>query len=183
MKRLAWLLGLSAVVLVGGVWWWFTGPPRRTNAPASQGLAQPPQGMRMEKFSLRDTQRHQTRWEILADIAEVDAKADLTVIQGVHFTLFSERHGTILVTARRGVIHNQSKHLQVCGDVRLVVNQEFALHTECLEWHAADQALESSSPVTVAMGNLTVRGLGFRGWLAEERFEIRERVLAHWSAS
>jgi LPS export ABC transporter protein LptC len=135
----------------------------------------------MEKFALRDTQRHQTRWEILADLAHVDPKAEKTSIEGVHLTLFSEKRGTVQVTARQGVIDNQSKDMQVCGDVRLLIGQEFALSTECLQWHAAEQALETDSPVAIDMGALQVQGLGFRGWIAEERFEIHEQVLARWS--
>jgi LPS export ABC transporter protein LptC len=99
----------------------------------------------------------------------------------VHLTLFSEKHGTVLVLARRGVIHNGSKNMQVCGDVRLVMGEELALTTECLQWIAVEQALAADTPVSLEMGNLHVEGQGFRGWIADERFEVREQVLARWS--
>jgi hypothetical protein len=71
--------------------------------------------------------------------------------------------------------------MQVCGDVRLNIGQEFALRTECLQWRATEQALESATPVEIAMGALQVQGRGFRGWIAEERFEVDTQVLAQWS--
>jgi hypothetical protein len=31
------------------------------------------------------------------------------------------------------------------------------------------------------MGQFHVEGQGFRGWIAEERFEVNEHVVARWS--
>ena len=64
---------------------------------------------------------------------------------------------------------------------RLVMGDEFSLTTECLQWIAAEQTLAADTPVTVEMGSFHVEGQGFRGWIAEERFEVREQVLARWS--
>jgi hypothetical protein len=44
-----------------------------------------------------------------------------------------------------------------------------------------DQTLTADTPVTVEMGSLRVEGQGFRGWIADERFEVHEQVLARWS--
>jgi LPS export ABC transporter protein LptC len=135
----------------------------------------------MEKFSLRDTQHLQTRWEILADIAQVDPRADTTAIEGVHLTLYSVKHGAVQVTARQGLIQNRTRDMRVCGDVRLVVEAAFSLSAECLHWRASEQALDTDTAVSVRMGTLQVEGQGFRGWVAEERFEIQHQVLARWS--
>jgi len=180
MRRVALSIALAVVVLGGAAWWFrLSGTPWQ--ATLTEAILHQEHGIRMEKFSLRDTQRQQTRWEILADVGQVDRQADTTTLEGVHLTLFSARYGTVQVTARRGVIQNQSKNMQVCGDVRLVVGEEFSLITECLRWFAAEQALAADTPVTVAMGNFYVEGQGFRGWVAEERFEVHEQVLARWS--
>jgi LPS export ABC transporter protein LptC len=180
MKRLALLIAIAGVGLAGALYW-----PRFSSIPWQDELplriTQDEHGSRMERFSLRDTQRQQTRWEILADVAQVNRQADTTTIEGVHLTLFSAKHGTVLVTAHRGTIDNQSKKMQVCGDVRLVMGDEFSLATECLQWDAGEQALTAVTPVTVEMGGFRVAGNGFRGWIDEERFEISEQVLARWS--
>jgi LPS export ABC transporter protein LptC len=179
MRRLAVLVVLSGAVLGGALLWLrFAGIPWQAALPNT--IRQEDHGIRMEKFSLRDTQRQQTRWEILADVAQVNQQTDTTAIEGIHLTLFSAKHGTVLVTARRGTIHNQSKNMQVCGDVRLVMGEEFSLATECLQWSAAEQALAADTPVIVEMGNFHVEGRGFQGWIAEERFEVLEQVLARW---
>jgi LPS export ABC transporter protein LptC len=180
MRRLALWIALTLVVL-GGAAWWFRLPGTLWQAALTSAIVQSEHGIRMEKFSLRDTQRQQTRWEILADVAQVDQQADTTTIEGVHLTLFSAKHGMVQVTARRGVLQNQSKNMQVCGDVRLVMGEEFALTTECLQWFAAEQALAADTPVSVEMGNFHVEGQGFRGWIAEERFEVHEQVFARWT--
>jgi len=180
MRRLALVMALSAVV-IGGAAWWYRAADHASRTASSDLTVALVQGSTMEKFSLRDTQSHRTRWEILADVAQGDPKSDITTMEGVHLTLLSAKHGTVQVTGRRGVIENRSKDMRVCGDVQLVVGQEFALTTECLQWRAAEQALETDTPVAIQMGHLQVEGRGFRGWLAEERFEIREQVLARWS--
>jgi LPS export ABC transporter protein LptC len=179
MRRLA--LAITLVIIALGAAWWFRLSGTPWQAALSNGIMQPEHGIRMEKFSLRDTQRQQTRWEILADAAQLDPQADITTIEGVHLTLFSATRGTVQVTARSGVIQNQSKNMQVCGDVRLVVGEEFSLTTECLQWFAAEQTLAADTPVTIEMGNFHVKGQGFRGWIAEERFEVHEQVLARWN--
>ena len=180
MRRLVLSITLALTILSASAWWFHqSGTPWQaalTSAVVSQEF-----GIRMEKFALRDTARHQTRWEILADVAQVDPRANATTIEGVHLTLFSAKYGTVQVTARHGVIQNASKNMQVCGDVRLVMGDEFTLTTECLQWFAEEQALAADTPVTVAMGTLQVEGQGFRGWIVEERFEVHEQVLARWS--
>jgi LPS export ABC transporter protein LptC len=180
MRRLALSIILALVVLSGAAWWFYlSGTPWQ--AALTSSIVSQEHGIRMEKFALRDTQRQQTRWEILADVAQVDPGATTTMIEGVHLTLFSANHGTVQVRARQGVIQNQSKNMQVCGDVRLVMGEEFSLMTECLQWFAGEQALAADTPVTVEMGNFHVQGQGFRGWIAEERFEVHEQVFARWS--
>jgi LPS export ABC transporter protein LptC len=180
MKRLIALSSLGVVILGGvalGVR--FAGPPWKPELPLA--ITREEHGIRMEKFSLRDTERQQTRWEVSADVAQVDQRTDTTTLDGVHLTLFSAKHGTVLVTAQRGVIQNQSRNMQVCGDVRLIMGEEFSLTAECLQWYAAEQALAADAPVNVAMGNLQVAGQSFRGWIAEERFEVHDQVLARWT--
>jgi LPS export ABC transporter protein LptC len=180
MKRLIVLSSLCVVVLGGvALGFRFAGPPWKAEFPLA--ITREEHGIRMEKFSLRDTQRQRTRWEVSADVAQVDQQTDTTTLEGVHLTLFSAKHGTVLVTAQRGTIQNQSRNMQVCGDVRLIMGEEFSLTTECLQWYAAEQALAADAPVTVAMGNLRVAGQSFRGWIAEERFEIHDQVLARWT--
>lgn len=181
MRQLLLSVMVGIAVLGAVVWWWLGTSESGRIVPSPQVPTAQSPGIRMEKFSLRDTQHHQTRWEILADVAHIDPKADTTSIEGVHLTLFSEQRGTVQVIAHQGVIDNQSRDMQVCGEVRLTVGQEFALSTECLTWHATEQALETDNPVTIHMGAFQVQGLGFQGWLAEERFEIHNQVLARWS--
>jgi LPS export ABC transporter protein LptC len=180
MRRLALPIALAMVAL-GVAVWWFRLSGTLWQAALTSAIVQQEHGIRMEKFSLRDTLRQQTRWEILADIAQVDPQADTTTIEGVHLTLFSAKRGTVQVAARRGVIQNQSKNMQVCGDVRLVMGEEFSLTTECLQWFAAEQTLAADTPVAVEMGNFHAKGQGFRGWIAEERFEVHEQVVARWN--
>jgi LPS export ABC transporter protein LptC len=180
MRRLALSIILALIVLSGAAWWFYlSGTP--WEAALTSTIVPQEHGIRMEKFALRDTQRQQTRWEILADAAQVDPQANTTTLDGVHLTLFSANHGTVQVRARQGVIQNQSKNMQVCGDVRLVMGEEFSLTTECLQWFAGEQTLAADTPVTVEMGNFHVEGQGFRGWIAEERFEVHEQVFARWS--
>lgn len=179
MRRLVLSIALVVALLSGAAWWFYlAGTPWQ--AALTSAIVSPEHGIRMEKFALRDTERYQTRWEILADVAQVDPQVNTTTLEGVHLTLFSAKHGTVQVTARRGVIQNVSKNMQVCGDVRLVMGDEFALTTECLQWLAAEQSLAADTPVIVEMGSLHVEGQGFRGWVAEERFEVHEQVLARW---
>ena len=180
MRRLILSIALALVMLSGAAWWFYlAGTPWQ--AALRSVITTPEHGIRMEKFALRDTERYQTRWEILADVAQLDPQVNTTTLEGVHLTLFSAKHGTVQVTAQRGVIHNGSKNMQVCGDVRLVMGDEFALTTECLQWLAVEQSLTADTPVSVAMGSLHVEGQGFQGWIADERFEVREQVLARWS--
>jgi LPS export ABC transporter protein LptC len=180
MRRLVLAIMLTVMVLSGAAWRYYLSGTLWEAALTSTLMPQE-HGIRMEKFSLRDTQRQQTRWEILADAAQVDPQANTTLLDGVHLTLFSANHGTVQVRARQGVIQNQSKNMQVCGDVRLVMGEQFSLTTECLQWFAGEQTLAANTPVTVEMGDLHVKGQGFRGWIAEERFEVDEQVFARWS--
>lgn len=175
MRRRGVALLLGVLLLSGAGWWWLR---ERGSTPQATPLQR--DGSTMEKFALVETQRSQTRWKILADVARVNPKLDTTMIERVHLTLFSAKHGQVEVTGQYGVIQNQSKNMQVCGDVQLSVGQDFSLITECLRWNVSEQTLESEAPVTVRMGNLRAEGQGFRGSVAEERFEIPGQVHARW---
>lgn len=180
MARVVVAIFLGAMVLGGGAWLWSRSSGGAWQVRFKDLAVDKSDGMTMEKFSLLEMQRNQKRWEILADVARVDEKRGLTTIEGVHFTLFSPKHGPVQITGRRGVIQHDSKNMQMCGDVRLLVGAVFSLATDCLHWHAAEQELAANTPVVVHMGNLQAEGRGFLGSLAVERFEIHEQVRARW---
>ncbi|MBI3325306.1 MAG: LPS export ABC transporter periplasmic protein LptC [Nitrospinae bacterium] len=180
MRRRRVVALLLTALGMGGAVWWLGASGHTRPAPAPDHALRTSEGSTMEKFSLLETQRNQMRWEILADVAQVDPKREITTITGVHFTLFSATHGPVLITARQGVVQNQSKTMRVCGDVRLVVGGDFSLTTECLQWHPATQELAAETPVVVHMGNVQAEGRGFRGSFMAEHFEIRDQVHARW---
>ena len=99
MKRLVLSIALVLALLSGAAWWlYLAGTPWQ--AALTSAIVSPEHGIRMEKFALRDTERFQTRWEILADVAQVDPQVNTTTLEGVHLTLFSAKHGTVQVSSR-----------------------------------------------------------------------------------
>ncbi len=71
MTRLVISIALVLAILSAAAWWFYlAGTPWQ--AALSSAIVTPEHGIRMEKFALRDTERYQTRWEILADVAQVD---------------------------------------------------------------------------------------------------------------
>ena len=105
-----------------------------------------------------------------------------TTLEGVHLTLFSAKHGTVQVTARRGVIQNESKNMQVCGDVRLVMGDEFALTTECLQWFAVRTVAGGGHAGDCGDGQpFTLRGRASEGGSLRNVSKSSEQVLARWS--
>ena len=94
MRRLVLSIALVLALLSGAAWWFYlAGTPWQ--GALTSAIVSPEHGIRMEKFALRDTERFQTRWEILADVAQLDPQVNTTTLEGVHLTLFSAKHGTV----------------------------------------------------------------------------------------
>ena len=104
MRRLALAIALAVLALSGAAWWFYLSDTP-WEAALTGAIIPQEHGIRMEKFALRDTQRQQTRWEILADIAQVDPQANTTTLEGVH--LIGSTPGTWGVARR--AIHAESR--------------------------------------------------------------------------
>jgi LPS export ABC transporter protein LptC len=82
------------------------------------------------------------------------------------------------VTGDEGDLNQETKDVELRGNVVLVSSDGLRLETERLRWDAEAQRAWTAEPVTIYRSGTVVRGTGFESRVAEEATSIKGRVRA-----
>lgn len=121
--------------------------PSQTAAP----VAPPPSktDTTMNRLVQVSTKEGRTEWKLEATSAEMDKLKKITKLNDVSMVFYLKSGSEVLLTANRGVIHTDSKDIEVSGNV-VVINQNYKMITEKLKYKESSQTLTSPTPLAIS---------------------------------
>jgi LPS export ABC transporter protein LptC len=138
---------------------------------------------RLKQVRLQETSRDGSRWQLDAEYSETFEERNTTSMKKVTIKVdqtaksaTSARSWT--VTGDEGDLNQETKNVELRGNVVLISSDGLRLETDRLRWDAEAQRAWTEDPVVIYRAGAVVRGTGFESKVAEEISSIKGRVRA-----
>ena len=132
---------------------------------------------RLKEVHLQEQTRDGSRWQLDAEIAENFQEQGRTIMRKVTIRV-QQPARSWTVTGDEGDLVDESKDVELRGNVVLTASDGLRLETQRLRWTAAEQRAWTNDPVIIYRAGTIVRGGGFESRVQEETNAVKGRVRA-----
>ena len=180
MKRIK-LAILIALILVSGtvlVSLWVNLRERR----ASEAVEKPPAvstegaDMRMEKIRFVEDKHGQKTWELEATSARQYQDQNLMVLEDVKVTFYAKGGRTFFLTGKQGKVYQDSKNMELVGDVMLTSDDGYRLKTHSVSYRHLKKIASTPDPVEIDGEQIRLTGKGMLVDMEAKTFKILSQV-------
>ena len=138
---------------------------------------------RLKQVRLQETGRDGSRWQLDAEYSETFEEQNKTTMKKVTVKVDQPSKGdqasrSWTVTGDEGDLNQETKNVELRGNVVLISSDGLRLETDRLRWDAEAQRAWTEDPVVIYRAGAVVRGTGFESKVAEEISSIKGRVRA-----
>ncbi len=132
--------------------------------------------IRIEKARYVETKNGRKEWELEADSAQYFKNDNLTVFGNVKVVFYSQKGVNYTLTGREGKLRNDTKDMDIAGDVTVTSTDNYRLKTDSLKYVAANRQISTKDKVFFTGPNITIEGIGFLADMITERVYISANV-------
>lgn len=138
---------------------------------------------RLKQVHLQEQGRDGSRWQLDAEYSETFEEQNKTTMKKVTVKVDQPPKGdqasrSWTVTGDEGDLNQETKDVELRGNVVLISSDGLRLETDKLRWDAEGQRAWTEDPVVIYRSGAVVRGVGFESKVAEEVSSVRGRVRA-----
>jgi LPS export ABC transporter protein LptC len=138
---------------------------------------------RLKQVHLQEQGRDGSRWQLDAEYSETFEEQNKTTMKKVIVKVDQPSKGdqgsrSWTVTGDEGDLNQETKNVELRGNVVLISSDGLRLETDRLRWDAEAQRAWTEDPVVIYRAGAVVRGTGFESKVAEEISSIKGRVRA-----
>ena len=145
---------LLAIVLIGGIvlislW---GNLQERKASEAEEKLPKISTGgadMRLEKIRFVEDKHGQKTWELEAKSVQQYQDQNIMVLEDVKVTFYTKEGRTFFLTGKQGKVHQDSKNMDLVGDVVLTSSDGYELKTHSVSYHHLEKIVSTSDPVEI----------------------------------
>jgi LPS export ABC transporter protein LptC len=172
---------LISIVLIGGivlVSLWVNLRERRASEAVEKLPKVSPGGadMRLEKIRFVEDKQGQKTWELEAKSVRQYQDQNMMVLEDVKVTFYTKEGRTFFLTGRQGKVYQDSKNVELVGDVVLTSNDGYQLKTHSVSYHHLEKTVSTSDPVEIEGEQLRLTGKGMVVNLEAKTFKILSQV-------
>ena len=136
--------------------------------------------MRLEKVRFVEDKHGQKTWELEAKSIQHYQDQNLMVLEDVKVTVYLKEGRILVLTGNRGKVHQDSKDMELVGDVVLTSSDGYRLKTHSLSYHHRDKIVRSSDPVEIEGEQVRLTGKGMLVEMENKTFKILSQVKTQW---
>jgi len=172
---------LLSIVLIGGIalvslWANFR---ERKASEAVEKLPKVSTGgadMRLEKIRFVEDKHGQKTWELEAKSVNQYQDQNTMVLEDVKVTFYAKEGRTIFLTGKQGKVYQDSKNVELEGDVVLTSSDGYQLKTHSVSYRHSGKIVSTSDPVEIEGEQLRMTGKGMLVDMEAKTFKILSQV-------
>lgn len=132
--------------------------------------------IRIEKARYVETKNGRKDWELEADTAQYFKNDNLTVFENVRVVFYSQNGANYTLTGREGRLRNDSKDMDIVGNVVVTSTDNYQLKTDSLKYIAGNRQISTKDKVFFTGPNISIEGVGFLADMITERAYVLANV-------
>jgi len=180
MKRLK-IVILISIVLIGGIvltslWANFR---ERKASEAVEKLPKISTGgadMRLEKVRFVEDKHGQKTWELEAKSVHQYQDQNMMVLEDVKVTFYAKEGRTFFLTGKQGKVYQNSKNVELVGDVVLTSNDGYQLKTHSASYRHLEKIVSTPDPVEIEGEQIRLTGKGMLVNMEAKTIKILSQV-------
>ena len=128
--------------------------------------------IRIEKARYVETRDGRKEWELEADSAQYFKSDNLTVFENVKVIFYSQNGMNYILEGKKGRLRNDTKDIDVFGDVVVTSTDNYQLKTESLNYIAGIRQISTKDRVVFTGPDIRIEGTGFLADMITERVSV-----------
>lgn len=176
MKK-ARIIILIAIVLIGGIVsmrLWVNLQGRKD--PPAPVVPDGRQNQMLKEIHFVEDKHGQKTWELRAKSVQVYQDENISVLEDVKVTYYAKEGRTFFLTSKTGKVNQQSKDVDLEGDVVLTTSDGYKLRTQSASYRDSEKMIRSSDPVDIEGDQVHITGKGMLVDVENKTFKILKEV-------
>ncbi len=180
MKRVK-IAILISIVLIGGIVLlslWMNLRERK----ASEAVDKPPPistrgaDMHLEKIRFVEDKRGEKTWELEAKSVHQYQAQNMMVLEDIKVTFYAKEGRTFFLTGKQGKVYQDSKNIELIGDVVLTSSDGYRLKTHSASYRDSEKVVSTPDLVEIEGEQIQLTGKGLLVKTEDRTFKILSQV-------
>ncbi len=135
--------------------------------------------MQLEKIRFVEDKQGQKTWELEAESVHQYQGQNMMVLENVKVTFYAKEGRIIYLTGKQGKVYQDSKDVDVSGDVKLTTSDGYQLKTHSASYRHSEKIVSTDDPVEIDGEQIRLTGTGMWVDVEAKTFKILSQVKTH----
>ncbi len=132
--------------------------------------------MQLKKIRFVEDKQGQKTWELEAESVHQYQEQNMMVLEDVKVTFYAKEGRIIYLTGKQGKVYQDSKNVDLLGDVVLTSSDGYQLKTHSASYRHSEKTVSSGDPVEIDGEQIRLTGKGILVDVEAKTFKILSQV-------
>ena len=176
---------LAAILLIGGavtasLWMNLRERKVAEREKEAQEIVRKDANMHLDTIQLVEDKHGRRTWELEAKSVEQYGQKNVMMLENVKVTYYTDDGKTFVVSGNKGKFYQDSKNMELAGDVVLHTSDGYRLETESVTYDHAQKKVTTPDPVEIEGDQFHLEGRGMLVDMEAKVFRILGQVKTRW---
>jgi LPS export ABC transporter protein LptC len=134
----------------------------------------------LEKILFVEDKHGQKTWELEAKSIHQYQDQNIILLEEVKVTFFTKEGQSFIISGKKGKVYQDSKNMELEGDVLLTSSDGYRLKTRSLSYHHLERRITTADPVEIEGEEIRLVGKGMEVDMEAEIFKVLDQVKTQW---
>jgi len=135
--------------------------------------------MQLKKIRFVEDKQGQKTWELEAESVNQYQEQNILVLEDLKLTFYAKEGRIIYLTGKQGKVYQDSKNVDLTGDVVLTSSDGYQLKTHSASYCHSEKVVSTSDPVEIDGEQIQLTGKGMLVNVEAKTFKILSQVKTH----
>jgi len=136
--------------------------------------------VRLEKILFVEDKHGQKTWELEAKSIQQYQNQNIMELEDVRVTVYMEGGRTVTISGNKGKVHQDSKDMELVGDVLLTSSDGYRLKTHSVSYHHSERKVTTPDLVEVEGKEIQLVGTGMFVDMEAKTIKVLNQVKTRW---
>jgi len=132
--------------------------------------------MQLKKVRFVEDKQGQKTWELEAESVHQYQEQNIMVLEDVKVTFYAKEGRIIYLTGKQGKVYQDSKNVDLLGDVVLISSDGYQLKTHSASYRHSEKIVSTPDPVEIDGEQIRLTGIGMLVNVEAKTFKILSQV-------